>query len=433
MRFENTHLASPAARVQAGARARKSLFAGVPALLAAVLLPALGLWPWGAFDAPQAAGAQVPVPAVSTPADPGRTEKGPWGTLSYMPIVISPPVEFIQRNLTPVRPLMWRFPARASQTVEAFLAAAGLERATVTSLMATAKAGTGSVPSIDITPTADVVRGLKPDARARIYGELALSPLNPAQQSAFRFFGQSVDRWLATAPISQTTRDLVEPLVYRQGDFLFFADLDLVRPEISDPNELQRLHKTLLRHVTMVATVQVDDPSHLDGIVEYWGRGGRRTDIRPVLESISATPGASIDITHLLPSLPRLNLYRYPRISPGDLERPLLANCLWTALNFFPMQPDDRFLVEDVALRALKQDYYFVQDNYQVGDLVTFSDRSGELFHIAVYLAGDLVFGKNGSSALAPWTILPLDHLNGHYASAYSKGWVVSYLRRRDL
>ncbi len=370
---------------------------------------------------------------VRPDADELTRESGRWGTLTYAPIVISPPAEFIPNDDAPPRPLVWRFPARTAQTVETFLKASGLSLAVVASLMKTARVVSGETSSVDVAPPVDLVRQLSPEIRARIYSQLAWSSLNPAQQQAFRFFGQSADQWLATAPVSRRTKDLVEPLIYRDGAFVYFADIDLVRPLIGDPDELRGLQKALLRQVTMVAHMQVPDPSALNDVVEYWGRGGRRTDIHPLLESIADTPGMSIDITHLLPGLPRLYLYRYPRISPGDLERPLLVNCLWTALNFFATEPDDRYLDDTVALDTLKRDYYFVQGDYDLGDLVTFTDHSGELFHVAVYLAGDLVFGKNGFTPLAPWTILPLDHLKGHYASQYATGWKVSYLRRKDL
>lgn len=39
-----------------------------------------------------------------------------------------------------------------------------------------------------------------------------------------------------------------------------------------------------------------------------------------------------------LPALARNHLYRYPKLTAADLDKPLLANCLWSALNFFELQ-----------------------------------------------------------------------------------------------
>jgi hypothetical protein len=85
-----------------------------------------------------------------------------------------------------------------------------------------------------------------------------------------------------------------------------------------------------------------------------------------------------------------------------------------------------------VGVEALKQDYYVVQDGLQLGDIAAFFDGRGNLFHVAVHLADGLVFGKNGTSRLAPWTILPIDRLKGHYPE-YADDWHVTFHRRNDL
>src|SRR5690606_10465098 len=124
----------------------------------------------------------------------------------------------------------------------------------------------------------------------------------------------------------------------------YFADAAIVRAEIPDGGERQKLAKTLLRQPTMLVRLSVGDSAQVPGLVEYWGRGGRATDVRPLLESVAgASQGGEIDVVHLLPAFARNRLYRYPRLTAGDLEKPALANCLWTALNFFRPEPDDRF------------------------------------------------------------------------------------------
>jgi hypothetical protein len=357
---------------------------------------------------------------------------GPWGTLTTTPIVISPPLEYVSQNWGPVGAPRWYFPPSADDGFEQFLASSGLSADQIAGLHASARpdAATGG---ITISPDPAFVRDLSPEIRARLYHELEKHPRNVDQDAAYRFYGTSVEAWLPTNLISPATRALVEPLVYRRGDFLYFSDIDLVRPHIEDPAELQRLAKGLLRQATLLVKLHVEASSDVDAIAEYWGRGGRRTDIRPLLESIAG--GAAddrIDISHLLPTLARQHLYRYPRYSAADLDRPLLSNCFWTALNFFNVEPDDRYLDVGYALEHLREDYYFVQDQFQLGDVVAFTDDSGSIFHVAVYLADGLVFGKNGSTPLDPWSILPIERLKGHY-SQYAGEWHVSYHRRKDF
>jgi len=222
-------------------------------------------------------------------------------------------------------------------------------------------------------------------------------------------------------------------LIYSDGDFLLFADPEAIRSQVQDAEELRRLAKTLLRQPTLLVELAIKDDSEVAGLADYWGRGGRRTDLRPILESVAEKgPDRSIDIFHLLPTLARNHLYRYPRLTAADLDKPLIANCLWTALNFFSARPDDRFLDVNVALNTLKRDYFIVETGFQLGDIIVFLDQNGNLFHVVVYLADGLVFTKNGTSPMAPWVITTLDQVKGYYRSRSSNPRLI-YHRRNDL
>jgi hypothetical protein len=413
------------------------------ALMALLIVPwlvvgAVWLWPDGR-----------PAGAAGGPGSDPATEVGqigPWGELLVRPITISPPMEYVSRTWGELQPSVWHFPPMTGDELERLLVSFGLTGEAAAQLRNTARSA-APVPGLFVVPDAALVEGLAPDVRARIYlwlGRSAVSgytdaPINFDQVSSYRFFGESIADWLA-APLSPETRRLVEPYIYRHNGFMYFADIEQVRSRITDADELQRLAKRLLRHATVLAYLRVPsetDDLALDALAEYWGRGGRRTDLRPLLESLRNEPPVNglrraIDISHLLPTLVRQHLYRYPRPSVADLERPLLANCLWTVLNFFNAEPDDRYLDPAVSMAALKSDYYLVQDNFQLGDVVAFSDRSGNLVHVAVYLASDLLFSKNGTAPLSPWSILPLDRFKGHYVE-YSDDWQITYHRRKDM
>lgn len=425
----------------------KSPTVSVPRLWLSVIT-ALVVVPWlvvGAWWLWPAAGRSDGAPASGAPVDPATEvgQRGPWGELFVRPVTISPPIEYVSQSWGELQPSVWHFPPMTGDELEALLVSFGLAREDAAKLRNTARAAT-PVPGLFVVPDPALVQGLAADVRARIYlwlGRSALSgytdrPVNFDQTSSYRFFGDSIDQWL-NEPLSPETRRLVSPYIYRHNGFLYFADIEQVRSRIQDRDELQRLAKRLLRHSTLLVYLRVPENADLDAMAEYWGRGGRRTDLRPLLESLStAEPVAgvrrAIDVSHLLPPIVREHLYRYPRPSVEDLERPLLANCLWTALNFFSAEPDDRYLDPAVSLAALKSDYYIVQDNYQLGDVVAFADRAGNLVHVAVYLAGDLLFSKNGTSALSPWSILPLERFKGHYVE-YADDWQITYHRRKDM
>ncbi len=405
------------------------------------LLTVLVVLPWLAVGSFWWVDRQASRPAATTPAEPVRSATvGPWGDLRLHPITISPPAEYVPRTWGEVQPSVWHFPLMTGDELETHLVSLGLSRADAQQLRAASRSST--IGTLIVAPDDELVRRLAPDVRTRLYTDLGRFgaqfggnlPINYDQVTSYRFYGATVDDWLDPRMVDAPTRALVEPYLYGRDGFLFFGDIERIRPAIGDPDVLQRLAKVLLRHATMLVEVTVPDSAAVETMVTYWGRGGRSTDLRPLLESVARETSGSgaIDISHLVPTMMREHLYRYPRPSVDDLERPLLANCLWTALNFFAPTPDDRYLDPAVAIATLKSDYYLVQDNFQLGDIVVFSDAGGNLVHVAVYLAGDLVFSKNGTSALAPWSILPIGRLAGHYVE-YSSDWRITYHRRKDM
>lgn len=352
---------------------------------------------------------------VNAPAGASRQAGGgPWGRLSLTPIVISPPLEYVTAEWGRNEPAMWAFPGVRLEDVGTFLAAAGASPEQVTQLRQAARVE-ASIQGIVILPPPAVVRALSSDVRAKIYAQLSNTQLNFDQAQSFRFLGATADAWLGGSLMSPRTRALVEPLLYRDGPFLHFADIESIRAEVASPEEMQRLAKTLLRSSTLLVELSVDRPSDVSDLAEYWGRGGRRTDIRPLLESVAGLGDMHIDVVHLLPAFARTYLYRYPKITTEDLNRTVLANCLWSSLNFFSATPDARFLDVNTALTALRTNYYVVEHGYQLGDIVALLDEDGDLFHVAVYLADGLVFTKNGTSPVAPWTIMALSDLQAFY------------------
>jgi hypothetical protein len=354
----------------------------------------------------------------AVPNGPSRpASSGPWGRLTVTPIIVSPPLEYVAADWGRMDPdqYRWFFPGTSPDVLRAFLSSTGLTPDQIARLEATARPDE-RIRGLTIAPDLELLRGLTPDVRSRIYTQLARTHLNADQANSFRFFGGTADAWLAHSLISPQTRAVIEPLIYRDGDIMHFADAEIVLDQVTDAAERQKLAKVLLRQPTMLVRLSVDASSEVSALADYWGRGGRSTDVRPLLESVAA-PGddAEIDVIHLLPAFARNRLYRYPRLTAEDLNKPALVNCLWTSLNFFNEDPDDRFLDLNASLTELKTNYYIVESNYQLGDVIALLDGEGDLFHVVVYLADDLVFTKNGTSPVAPWTIMPLQRVKDYY------------------
>jgi hypothetical protein len=221
--------------------------------------------------------------------------------------------------------------------------------------------------------------------------------------------------------------------IYREGGYMLFSDIELIRKEIGSDDELRRLGKALFQQPTVIARLSVGCRANLDALVEYWGRGGRGNEIRPLIESIAGGgPDKFIDVIHLLPPFARDHLYCYPKLSVEDLNKPAVLNCLWTSLNFFPPNPDNRFLDAAVAFKTLKEDYFVVETNFELGDIVAFLDEKSEIFHAAVSIADDFVFSKNGISAMAPWMITSIEDVKGYYRWRSENPRLIVH-RRKDL
>jgi hypothetical protein len=402
------------------ARSADSHIAAIPRPWLAVLAVLL-IAPWIVVTALWFRLPAPPPPAAE--ADPSNhapmehANGGRWGRLTLVPIVISPPVELVSTDWGDVRQPIWYFPGTNADLVAQALQAAGVPAADAARLRNEARSEP-RIAGVVLSPDPAWVRALSPDVRAGIYTRLARSGLNVEQAQAFRFHGATPDDWLGTDRLTPRTRDLVKSLIYRDGEYMLFADADLIRSEVAGEEELRYLAKKLLRQPTVLVRLSVESPADVEGLAEYWGRGGRRTDIKPLLESVAgAGPDRFIDIVHLLPSFARNYLYRYPRLSAADFDKPVIANCLWTSLNFFRDHPDNRYLDVDTALRTLKEDYFVVESGFELGDIVAFLDEEGDIFHAAVYIADDLVFSKNGTSPMAPWTFMSIDDLKGYYGS----------------
>ena len=398
------------------------------ALTMLVVFPWLVLSAWYAWEEDLIGDLIAPVAA---PEPVATADPGPWGRLTVTPIVISPPLEYVSTDWGPPGPPVWYFPNMTADQIQGALVGAGLPAGTAASIRTTA-VPESRINGLAVQPSPAVVAALSPEVRASLYTLLARTRANYAQLHPFRFEAPTSDGWFRGSLIAPGTREQVDPLLYRDGAFLFFADLALLRDRL-DREELRRLMKTLYRQSTVLASLAVPAEADLEGLAEYWGRGGRRTDLRPLLESVVDARGErAIDITHLLPAFARNHLYRYPEISPADLARPIIANCLWSALNFFSAEPDDRFLDVPYALERLREDYHVIQHGLELGDLIAFVDAEGDLFHIAVYVADDLVFTKNGTTPMAPWTLMSLASLQGYYRPLVSDPRLI-YHRRNDF
>jgi len=374
---------------------------------------------------------RTPAPDCPPTVSPANGESsGPWGQLEYSRVVLSPaPERAFEIDMSNPQ-VEWRFPKMSVAGLSELLSEIGLPEPLRVKLRDLAQLD----PAIDglvIRPSRELVLGLSAEERARLYAALYQFDENPDQQEAFRFRCASADQWLSYAPLAESTRRLVSPLIFRHGSFLFFADLRTVLPMIDSPEEQRRLLRVLRRDATYVVRLKVPPDADVEKLADYWGCGGREADVRSLLEGVAQSPDdKTIDITLLLPPFARQRLYTYELPYKG--RRNSGPDCLWAALNFFNSQPDEALIEDAEAVRQFRTQYYPISRPRQLGDLVVLEDPETHMFvHVAVYLADDFWFTKNGFNPARPFMIMRLQEMRDFYPSL--KPWAVSYYRRKGL
>lgn len=362
----------------------------------------------------------APTPSDVTPTAPTNgavhhCRPGPWGELEYSRILIEPPEDFVMANYPEPLEILWTFPGYTPAKLEELWRAVGLDPTQLHS--------EGSPLACETTPAGIVVKAdkdfviqLPAPARTKLYTTLAAFPENTAQHEPFRFRADVADEWFENSGLSEGSMALVRSFLYRRGTSLIFSDYDVVLPQLSSPEERSRLVKTLSRRSTLLLKIRVRHDSDIDHLTQYWGRGPRSKDVKPLLLSAARQPTSiTLDVVHLLPRFARALMYTYPW--PSDNPRDTSRDCFWTALNFFRQEPDDRLTDIEFVKQTLLEDYFPVPGDSTFGDVLIFTKPDGTAMHACVYVADDIVFTKNGFSFAMPWILMTLPDVLAFYPS----------------
>jgi hypothetical protein len=261
--------------------------------------------------------------------------------------------------------------------------------------------------SISLYPSPEFVLNLDPASRQKIYSTLAASELNPSQRYPFRFPIEEFDGWFSHSGLSTDKIALLKRMAYTNDNTVCLADLQPLQ-HVLTPNEMKRVLKAAYQAPTFTMRVRLPPQADVDALARYWGTGGRSRMIKPFIEGLAKSPGTpSVSVAFLLPAFARTHLYTFP--DPAKDPMDLQQQGLWTALNFFNDQPDTRYLEKDFARKTLHSKFEAARGHQACyGDLVALTSPSGELLHISVYIADDVVFTRNGASTMQPWVLMKI-------------------------
>ena len=337
-----------------------------------------------------------------------RCRPGPWGSLEYYYVNLEAPDEFIREATIPSEITVWRFVGMDVDQVNQFLIGTSLPEQ-IWNELHDKSAWYTSAEETRIFPNDYVIANLPPESRRQIYsvvrpwleGQVFFQPITVEIDSLEECFS-GYD--LPTEVVS-----LVKGTAYRLGNRMVFSDIPFVLSHLDSEEQSRRFLKALTRTRSIVLLIKADRTMDLPALASYWAAGTRYKDSLPLLESVSRTEGTdNIDITHLLPPLPRKHIYTFPNPGAGSTGR--YPEGFWTAFNFFEFWPKETFSDDPQWIDTqLRERYSPIEQAIRFGDLIVLRDpKSGLPIHACVFIADDIVYTKNGPSVFRPWTMMKL-------------------------
>jgi len=330
----------------------------------------------------------------------------PWGELQAMPVALSRPDGYFT-NLPPTpNKTEWLIAKPSWTALSEFIESLALDGKARSFLGAEGNWEKRQNHIFVIRPPAEVVVGIGPSARTRLYNELAQLPENHAQRTAFRFREEGFGDWFNESGLSEEKIGLAHQLLYTNEETICFADLAAFG-QLSTPAECLLLLKSLSRVPTYLVKLHIEPDAPVDSLLNYWARFGNARDARILFRSL-ARADSDISISYFLPSFARLRLYTYPR---PEETRSAEEDEIWTAMNFFNEKPNDRFFDDKYAQETLQADYsHLSSKERQLGDIVAILVK-GKIHRMGVFIADDFVFVKNGSGPFEPWLLKKMKEL----------------------
>jgi len=401
-----------------------------PWLLVAVLLATLLL-------APTALGLHVEAskPSISITASPGAVlgNPGPWGQLEYRRIRIDLPDEFVFVPPPNQPPVHWVFSGSSKDQAIEFLKSSGI---TAPQLASIEKAKwTSEAKGAAVEPGDEFILSLAAGVRAKIYSRLIEFEENSRQIDPVWFETGHVDERVKDSGLSPASLELLNRLLYTQGpSLLLFADFDPALRRLPNDRERRLFMNAVSRKRTLLAGLCITPSSNVDAIVNYWGVGGRKKNIAPLVRALRHEGEAKINIICLLPEFPRDHIYMHSLCNNADAMGHK-EDCFWSAMNFFNEPPDNRVNDMNYLGELIKNDYAAINQPSQLGDVIFLATQKGTAIHAAAYIADDIVFTKNGESNTQPWIFMRMDDMMDTYAVKYPNSGPLKalYYRKKSL
>jgi hypothetical protein len=329
-----------------------------------------------------------------------KLKPGPWGEVEYLPITIAAPRKLLRIQGTESDEILWYLTGETRASVSALL-----ERLDVPQGVRTAITGSAVLSEhpqgVMMKPTCAMISGLGVPARRRLFEMMANEPTNnPNRWEFFTDFTKSFKKY----GVSRSTLGLLEDVSVEYGRYTVTYAMACVYAGVDDDEEKVGLAKSLSQQNSMLVRIRIRPDTDIQALAAYWGRGMWTTDVEAILESVKNRPdGGVVNILEMLPPLAGALLHSYPTPHNFLAGPEVIKNCSWTAFNFFRDEPRPEFADEGYVLKTLTEDYLPVLSDPRFGDIAVFLTPDRRMAHVAVVIADDLYFTKNGDNPWHPW------------------------------
>lgn len=193
------------------------------------------------------------------------------------------------------------------------------------------------------------------------------------------------------------------------GDRLIFGDLFALEDAFATPADRLDFYRIALGSEALLLKLrrQADQPLDAQAQAAWWQVNGRHRAIEPLLNAIAAIPNAPrLDLTYLLPRLPRALLNTYPpnlaEAEDAGVDSSLLAS------EFFALAPGADPGAPGGLKAWLEWECVPVDGPPQYGDLFVYGNLERTVWpYTAVYIAGGIGLARR-PTAFGPWQFLDL-------------------------
>lgn len=267
-----------------------------------------------------------------------------------------------------------------------------------------------------ILPPDDLLLALTPRMRSRLYPQIGLPVRENKFQNATPFISGGFTRMTEIpSGLSAQTVDLINHLTYsKSGGGLFFSDLKFALSKAANDDERVRIAKSIGREISHHAWLELSESSDREAILAYWRAGEKNQAGRTTLEAILENPKITrLDLVHILPPLPKRMINTYPDREEGLGNE--MPDCFATAFSFFANSLSPRLLDSESVAEIYKERYDRATAPWQFGDLLMIQAPDGQWIHACNYIAGEILFTKNGRSNNRPWVFQPINEVLSSY------------------